>query len=63
MLQSSSAQVHNLACFMAGEFSWNQDTLINNHLQNEKKNPAEKNLLFFLLETLRNCILNDKFNP
>ena len=63
MLQSSYVQVHNLVCFRAAEFSWNQGALINSHLQNEKEKPTEKHLRIFLLETLRNCILNDKFNP
>ena len=29
----------------------------------KKKSPAGKNLRFFLLETLKNCTLNKKFNP
>ena len=29
----------------------------------ERKVPQGKNLLFFLLKTLKNCILNKKFNP
>ena len=28
-----------------------------------KKGPAGKNLWFFLLETLKSCIVNEKFNP
>ena len=38
-------------------------TLIKSHLENEKEKPAVKHLRIFLLETLRNCIINDKFNP
>ena len=42
MLQSSYVQVHNLVCFRAGEFSWNQGTLINNNVQNEKEKPGRE---------------------
>ena len=52
MLQSSYVQVHIQEFFRAGEFSWNQGTLINNHEQTRKKSPAEKNQRLFLLETL-----------
>ena len=37
MLQSSYVQVHDLVYFRAGEFPWNQGTLKNNHVQNEKE--------------------------
>ena len=52
MHQSSYVQVHIQEFFRAGEFSWNQDTLLNNHEQTRKKSPAEKNQRLFLLETL-----------
>ena len=63
MLQGSYVQVHSLVCYRAREFSWNQGTLINNHIQNKKEKLTVKNLHFYLLETLGNCILNDKFKP
>ena len=37
-------------------------TTINNHVQHEKKRACGENLRFFLLKTLKNCILNEKFN-
>ena len=49
--------------FRAGEFFWNQGTSINNHLQHEKERTQGKISFFFLLETFKNCTLNDKFNP
>ena len=47
MHQSSYVQVHIQEFFRAGEFSWNQGTLINNHEQTRKKKPRrEKSTAF-----------------
>ena len=59
-------QEHLHACnqefFRAGELSWNQGTSI--HLQQEKQRAhREKNICFFILETLKNFILNEKCYP
>ena len=47
VLQSSYVQVHNLVCFRAGQFSWNQGILINSHVQNEKEKPCREKYPFF----------------
>ena len=52
MLQSRYVQVHIQEFFGARDFSWNQGTLINNHVQTRKKSLAEKNQQLFILETL-----------
>ena len=40
-------QARNQGFFRAGEFSWNMDTSINNHLQLEKEKPRrEKSPVF-----------------
>ena len=52
MLQSSYVQVHNLVCFRAGQFSWNQGILINNHVQNEKEKPCREKYPFFFSRKL-----------
>ena len=57
-------QARNQEFFRAAEFSWNQGTSINIHLQHEKlKAPQGKNLQFFCLETLKNFILKGKVYP
>ena len=48
-----NAQGCNKNFFRAGEFSWNQGTLINISLKKQKKKgPTGKNREFFLLDTL-----------
>ena len=43
---------------------WNLDILINNHVQHEKEIlPRKEKTPVFFLETLKNCILIEKFNP
>ena len=57
-------QARNKEFLRAGEFSWNQGTVINIHLQQKKEKPRrEKNHHFFSLEILNNCILNEKLYP
>ena len=59
-----SSQARNQEFFRAGEFSRNLSLLINIQLQHEKEMPRrKKNLRFFCMETLKNCILNEKFYP
>ena len=36
--------------------------MISNHVQHKKERPRRKSLQFFFLETLKNCIINEKFN-
>ena len=40
-------QTHNQEFFRAGQFSWNYGTLINIHLQHEKKRPRRKKISVF----------------
>ena len=63
MLVSIHQQARNLEFFRVGKFSWNWWTSINNHVQHEKERPRREKIQFFLLETLKNCISNEKFNP
>ena len=56
-----AVQARNQDFLRAGEFSWNYDTLINIHLQQEKNKPRrEKISNFFCLKTLKNFNLNEK---
>ena len=56
-----SLQARNQDFFRVREFSWNQGTSINIHLQHQKeKSRRIKISRFFALETLKNFILNDK---
>ena len=57
------AQARNQKFFRAAEFFWNQATLIRNHLQLKKRKATQGKIPVFLLETLKNCTLNEKFNP
>ena len=60
----STIQARNQDFFRAGEFSWNQGTLISNDVQHEKKILSRReNSPISFLETLKNGILNEKFNP
>ena len=52
-------QARNQKFFKADEFSW---ISVNVSCTTQKKGPTGKNLGFFLLETLKNSILNEKFN-
>ena len=57
-------QARNQEFFRAGKFSWNQSTLVNNHVQHEKEIlPRREKSPVLFLGTLKNCILNAKFNP
>ena len=57
-------QARNQEFFRAGKFSWNQGTLVNNHVQHEKEIlPRREKSPVLFLGTLKNCILNAKFNP
>ena len=57
-------QARNQEFFRAEEFSRNLGTLVNIQLQHEKEMPrGEKISGFFCQETLKNCILNEKFYP
>ena len=58
-----SIQAHNQEFFMSWEFSWNEGgTSINIHLQDKTEKPhREKISCFFFLETLKKCVLNEKF--
>ena len=59
-----SAQARNQEIFRAGDFSWNQGTFIKIQLQHKKEKPRREKITdFFCLETLKNCILNEKFYP
>ena len=56
--------MRNQEFFRAEEFSWNLGTLINNNVQHEKEIlPRNEKSPVFFLETLKNFILIDKFNP
>ena len=52
----------NQQLFRAGNISWNQGTSVNNHLHQEKERSRRAKSLFFLLETLKNFTVNEKFN-
>ena len=56
-------ETRNQELSLVVEFSCNQGTSINNHLQHKKERPRRKNLQVFPLETLKNCDLNEKFHP
>ena len=43
-------------------FGQGKDTLINNYVENEKERPRREKSPFFLLETLKNGVLSEKFN-
>ena len=62
--QQTSKQTRNQEFFRAGEFSWNQSTSINNHLQHEKERPNREKSFenFFFCKLLKNA-LNKKCNP
>ena len=63
-LLDNNNQLRNQDLFRAGEFSWNQGTLINNYVQHEKEIlPRREKSPISFLETLKNGILNEKFNP
>ena len=55
-----SPQARNQEFFRAGEFSSNQGTLINIHLQHEKERSCREKIY---LKTLKNFTLNEKFYP
>ena len=56
-------QTRNQEFLKAREVSWNQGTSINNHLQHEKERSQRQKSPLFLLQTFKNCTLNDTFNP
>ena len=60
--QKTPKKARNHEFFRAREFSWNQGTLINNHLQDEKEKSRREKSSVFLLETPKNYTLNKKFN-
>ena len=57
-------QARSQKFFRTGEFSWHQGTFINIQLQHKKEKPCREKITdFFCLETLKNCISNEKFYP
>ena len=56
-------QARNQEFFRAGDFSLNQDTSINIHLQHKKERPRREKICGFLAKKLKNFILNEKFYP
>ena len=56
-------QARNHEFFRAEEFSWNEGTLKNIHLQRKREKRRGEKALIFCIETLKNYTLNEKFYP
>ena len=57
------SEARNQEFFRSGEFSWNQGTSTNNHLQNEKERSRRTKISsFFSWKLLKKFTINEKFN-